>query len=191
VADVAAQIDEFLKKQSSPLAGLGNVFAAAGQKYGVDPRLVVAISGAESSFGKHLFGANNGWGWGPGREFGSFQEDRAVTKGLRSRYRPGPEDPGCDLEEVGAGRSRQRSARPQPELDGQRLPLLRAARRRPRLERGHEGARLGLVPERAPESQGARPLRPDADHRQRRRLESAAQRPPSRRRDDRARRTAA
>lgn len=87
MADVAAQIDEYLRKQGSPLTGLGNVFVAAGRKYGVDPRLTVAISGAESSFGKHLLGANNAWGWGPGRPFSSFEEGiSTVTRGLRSGY---------------------------------------------------------------------------------------------------------
>src|SRR5262245_45774377 len=69
------------------MAGLGHVFVGAGRKYGVDPRLVVAISGIESSFGKHILGAHNAWGWGPGRPFGSWEEGiSAVTKGLRDGY---------------------------------------------------------------------------------------------------------
>ena len=43
------QIDDYLKSKGSPLAGQGAVFVGAGKKYGVDPALVVAISGIESS----------------------------------------------------------------------------------------------------------------------------------------------
>ena len=82
-----AAIDKFLKNRKSPLAGYGKVFVAAGKKYGVDPRLVVAISGIESSFGKHILGTHNAWGWGPGKGFGSWEEGiTTVTRGLRSGY---------------------------------------------------------------------------------------------------------
>jgi cell wall-associated NlpC family hydrolase len=85
--DSAGQIDTMLQKYGSPLAGLGHVFVAAGKKYGVDPRLVVAISGIESSFGKHTLGAHNAWGWGPGIPFGSWhQAITTVTRGLKTGY---------------------------------------------------------------------------------------------------------
>jgi len=47
----------------SPLNGLGSTFVDNGSQYGVDPRLIVAISGAESSFGVHICAANNAWNW--------------------------------------------------------------------------------------------------------------------------------
>lgn len=85
--DYASQIDEFLRKKGSPMAGLGGAFVGAGKKYGVDPRLVVAISGIESSFGKHLYGAHNAWGWGPGKPFSSWEHGISeVTRGLRQGY---------------------------------------------------------------------------------------------------------
>src|SRR5215831_16600209 len=69
------------------MTGLGNVFVAAGKKYGVDPNLVVSISGAESSFGKYTSGPHNAWGWGPGIPFGSWEEGISkVTQGLRDGY---------------------------------------------------------------------------------------------------------
>jgi hypothetical protein len=87
VADEAKTIDDFLSKRGSPMTGLGNVFVAAGRKYGVDPRLLVSISGAESSFGKFTSGAHNAWGWGPGIPFSSWEEGISkVAQGLRSGY---------------------------------------------------------------------------------------------------------
>jgi hypothetical protein len=50
-----AQIDTFLLEQGSPLAGEGEAFYLAGERNGVDPAFLVAIAGAESSFGRFLF----------------------------------------------------------------------------------------------------------------------------------------
>jgi len=89
VADEVQQIDAFLHKNGSPMVGLGNVFVAAGRKYGVDPRLVVGIAGAESTLGKYAYRPYNAWGWGgrAGHSFGSWEESIAqVTKGLRDGY---------------------------------------------------------------------------------------------------------
>jgi murein DD-endopeptidase MepM/ murein hydrolase activator NlpD len=88
VSNVVGQIDTFLKQKGSPLAGLGNVFVAAGKKYGVDPRLLVSISGIESSFGKYVpTDSHNAWGWGPGHPFPSWQAGiSAVAQGLKTGY---------------------------------------------------------------------------------------------------------
>ena len=84
---LAGQIDSYLKSYGSPLAGQGATFVAAGRKYGVDPRLPVGISIAESSGGKNILGSYNAWGWGPGRPFANWEEGIAtVTKGLRDGY---------------------------------------------------------------------------------------------------------
>src|SRR5262245_48212229 len=88
-AGMAQQIDTYLKKKGSPLAGYGSVFVAAGKKYGVAPRLVVSISGIESSFGKYGPGTRrfNAWGWGPGKPFASWEDGiSTVTKGLADGY---------------------------------------------------------------------------------------------------------
>lgn len=89
MADLARQIDNYLRKKGSPLAGYGRTFVQAGQKYGVDPRVIVAISGGESSFGKYgpAQRIHNAWGWGPHIPFGSWEQGiNAVTKGLASGY---------------------------------------------------------------------------------------------------------
>jgi hypothetical protein len=49
----SAAIDSFLGSRHSPLTGLGAVFVADGEAAGVDPRFIVAISGAETSFGTY------------------------------------------------------------------------------------------------------------------------------------------
>lgn len=82
-----AQIDRYLRRQKSPLAGYGAAFVRAGRKYGVNPALMVAIAGAESSFGRYNSGAHNAWGWGPGIDFPSWQAGiEAIAKGLRQNY---------------------------------------------------------------------------------------------------------
>lgn len=61
----ADQIDQYLLEKNSPLAGLGSVFIEEGRKFNIDPRLVVAISGAETTFGTNM-GCNapfNAWSW--------------------------------------------------------------------------------------------------------------------------------
>ena len=62
VAEWGPRIDAYLA--GSPLAGMGDAFAAAAWKYGVDPRWSPAISNTESSKGRHCFKPHNAWGWG-------------------------------------------------------------------------------------------------------------------------------
>lgn len=62
-------------------------FVRAGRRYGIDPALLVAISGAESSFGRITSGSHNAWGWGPGIPFRSWQEGiNTVARGLKQGY---------------------------------------------------------------------------------------------------------
>jgi hypothetical protein len=60
----ARAIDIYLTEQGSPMVGFGRAFVSAGKTFGVDPFLVVAIAGKESSWGKHCFHPYNAWGWG-------------------------------------------------------------------------------------------------------------------------------
>jgi hypothetical protein len=88
----AAQIDDYLTRKHSPMAGMGSVFAGYGRDYDVDPRLIVAISGAETTFGQHLCAANNAWNWFhrrtcPPSTFTSYQEGaERVTRFMRRSY---------------------------------------------------------------------------------------------------------
>jgi hypothetical protein len=83
----AKQIDRYLRSKGSPLAGQGAAFVQAQRKYRVPAKLLVAIAGAESSFGRHLSGSYNAWGWGPGIDFGSWGEAiNTIARGLRENY---------------------------------------------------------------------------------------------------------
>ena len=83
---LGAQLDEFLAAQGSPMAGSGSLFVAAGRRHGLDPRYLVALSGAESSFGKFLFRPFNPFGWGY-FTFSSWGEAiETVARGLERGY---------------------------------------------------------------------------------------------------------
>lgn len=82
-----AQINAYLRGKGSPLAGQGGAFVREGRRNGIDPLLMVAIAGAESSFGKNESGRFNPFGWGPGIGFASYPDAIAkVARGLRRGY---------------------------------------------------------------------------------------------------------
>jgi hypothetical protein len=87
-----AQIDEYLTRKKSPMIGIGADAAKFGQDNTVDPRLPIAISGGETTFGMHLCAANNAWNWFhhvtcPASPFMSFPSGvGTVTHFLRLAY---------------------------------------------------------------------------------------------------------
>ena len=86
----------YLDKHNSPLEPHAEDFIDAADEYGVDWKLVPAITGVESTFGKHtpgnaLYPSYNGWGWGVyGTQALYFKSWRdgifTVTKGLKENY---------------------------------------------------------------------------------------------------------
>lgn len=79
----------YLRKRNSPLADHVPAIMRSANRWRVDPRLLVAISGGETSFGTNGRGpaVHNAWGIGPGRSYGSWQEGiDAAAKLLRTGY---------------------------------------------------------------------------------------------------------
>jgi RHS repeat-associated protein len=50
----ASAVDAYLGTKTSPMVGQGSSFMATGAKYDLDPRLLVSLAGAESTFGEKL-----------------------------------------------------------------------------------------------------------------------------------------
>jgi hypothetical protein len=57
------ELDDYLNGKASPIASNGPVFINSGLEWDIDPRLIIAIAGAESTFGKDICGAFNAWNW--------------------------------------------------------------------------------------------------------------------------------
>lgn len=97
--DRRAQIlKDYLQKHNSPLVDSAQDFIDAADKYELDWRLVVSISGVESTFGKRIPGGHdplytsyNGWGWGVyGDNSLGFKSWRdaiyTISEGLKTNY---------------------------------------------------------------------------------------------------------
>lgn len=81
-------------RHNSPLVDEAANYVKYADMYGVDWKLLPAISGLESSFGLHLHsGSHNAYGWGGGRIYFETWEDgiRVITKALHERYGVGEE----------------------------------------------------------------------------------------------------
>jgi len=80
---------KFLKEYNSPLADYAEVFVREADKNGIDWRLVPAITGVESTFGKNIpFKSYNAYGWANGAyTFESWEDSIGiVSKSLREKY---------------------------------------------------------------------------------------------------------
>jgi hypothetical protein len=83
------KLEAYLKYRNSPLADYAAVFVAQADKYNLDYRLVPAIAGVESTFGKQIpTGSYNAYGWNGGRYAFKSWEDSIVTVSytLRTKY---------------------------------------------------------------------------------------------------------
>ncbi len=84
----------YLASHDSPLTESADAFVAEADKNSLDWRLVAAIAGTESTFGKHIpTGSFNAWGWGiptgaqSGIGFKNWEQGIAtVSDGLAKNY---------------------------------------------------------------------------------------------------------
>lgn len=82
-------LQNVLNKYNSPLAPYARDYVTMADKHGVDWKLLPAISGLESSFGKHFMpNSYNVYGWGGGHIYFDSWEDGidTINKTLRANY---------------------------------------------------------------------------------------------------------
>lgn len=82
---------QYLANFDSPLQDHAQDFIEAADTYNLDWKMVASIAGVESTFGKHIPGGYNAWGWGVyGTQaiyFNSWRDGIfTVSKGLRENY---------------------------------------------------------------------------------------------------------
>ena len=83
------KLHAYLEKNKSPLTDYADEFVKYADKYELDWRLLPAISGVESTFGKHIpFNSYNAYGWANGGyKFTSWEDSiEHVTMTLRTKY---------------------------------------------------------------------------------------------------------
>ncbi|MCX6725840.1 MAG: glucosaminidase domain-containing protein [Candidatus Shapirobacteria bacterium] len=83
------QLETFLKKYNSPLSSYAKDFIETADKYQIDWKLVPAITGVESTFGRQIpYNSYNAYGWqNGGYRFNSWEESiEKVTKTLKEKY---------------------------------------------------------------------------------------------------------
>jgi hypothetical protein len=79
----------YLTKMNSPMVDNTEDFIDAAEQYNLDWRLLPAIAGVESTFGKHVLpGSYNPFGWGGGRIYFDSWRDGIYTvgKGVSEKY---------------------------------------------------------------------------------------------------------
>jgi hypothetical protein len=96
------KLEAYLESHRSPLEAYASVFVEAADRYQLDWRLVPAITGVESTFGKQIpFNSYNAYGWANGLyRFQSWEESikhvyqylrvKYLDRGLDTPYKIGP-----------------------------------------------------------------------------------------------------
>lgn len=82
-------LEKYLKSHNSPLSEYADEFVAAADEYDMDYRMVPAIAGVESTFGKRIpKNSYNAYGWANGEYSFTSWEDSIdhVTMTLRKNY---------------------------------------------------------------------------------------------------------
>jgi hypothetical protein len=96
------KLSAYLATWQSPLTPYAEIFINSADKYQLDWKLVAAISGVESSFGKHVpINSYNAWGWNNGKyQFISWEhgidymhqalKEKYYDRGLSTPWQMGP-----------------------------------------------------------------------------------------------------
>ncbi len=92
--DRIVHLEGYLESKDSPLAGSAKAFISEADRLGLDWKLVVAIAGTESYFGRHIpQNSYNAWGWAiftgmsDGKHFDGWEDGIAtVSEGLKQNY---------------------------------------------------------------------------------------------------------
>lgn len=82
-------LTKYLSGHNSPLADYAGLFIYKADENGIDWRLIPAITGVESTFGKNIpINSYNAYGWANGRyRFESWEDSiEVVSKALREKY---------------------------------------------------------------------------------------------------------
>ena len=82
-------LERVFEKNNSPLAPYASVYVNTADKYGIDWKLLPAIAGLESSFGKRQMpGSHNSYGWGGGHiYFDSYEHGiEVINKAFKEKY---------------------------------------------------------------------------------------------------------
>jgi hypothetical protein len=88
-AQKVENIRRYLARRNAPLADYATEFVMAADHYGIDYRIIAAISVIESSGGRKNFRPYNGWGWGK-MTFESWEQGIwTVSKGIAGYYSRG------------------------------------------------------------------------------------------------------
>ena len=90
----ARRLKAFLQTYDSPMTSDAEHFVAEADRLSLDWKLVAAIAGVESTFGRHVpRNSYNGWGWGiftgasDGIHFASWADGiTTVSEGLKNNY---------------------------------------------------------------------------------------------------------
>lgn len=89
-------IENYLGRRNAPLAKEAEYIVMMSNKFGIDYRIVVAISIIESSGGIHTYRPYNAWGWG-GAEGFTFENWEhsiyVVSRGIAGYYSRGQDTP--------------------------------------------------------------------------------------------------
>lgn len=88
-----AAVRVFFQKYNAPLQSHAEDFVRAADMYGLDYRLLPAISMIESSGGKHLFKSYNPFGWGRSGYPSFTAAIYDVSRGMANYYASGLRDP--------------------------------------------------------------------------------------------------